>query len=121
MTLNVHHKQYHGDPWEASNDSLETLCENCHEERGKINKEFMSLATCDAFSLMRDEWAQCTVDLILAAAYRLKIRLSVNAHSGALRITRPRHSPLTETQLIEHIESAKDEVASELFRRGIAH
>lgn len=29
-SLQVHHKKYHGDPWEASNDDLETLCEHCH-------------------------------------------------------------------------------------------
>lgn len=47
-TLNVHHKQYHGDPWEAPMDSLETLCEECHGARTKINKDFMALDTNEA-------------------------------------------------------------------------
>lgn len=29
-TLNVHHKKYTGEPWEANNEDLETLCETCH-------------------------------------------------------------------------------------------
>lgn len=44
-TLNCHHKQYHGDPWDAPNDSLETLCEECHEDRTALNKHFLSLPT----------------------------------------------------------------------------
>jgi hypothetical protein len=51
-TLNVHHKQYHGDPWEAPMDSLETLCEDCHAKRTEINKEFMALDTRDAIPLI---------------------------------------------------------------------
>ena len=42
-TLNVHHMQYHGDPWDAPNESLETLCELCHEQRTAFNKEIMSM------------------------------------------------------------------------------
>ena len=29
-TLNVHHKKYTGEPWEAPNEDLETVCEDCH-------------------------------------------------------------------------------------------
>lgn len=29
-TLHVHHKKYNGQPWEAKNKDLETLCEHCH-------------------------------------------------------------------------------------------
>lgn len=28
--LQVHHEKYHGDPWEADNSSLTTLCCHCH-------------------------------------------------------------------------------------------
>jgi 5-methylcytosine-specific restriction endonuclease McrA len=28
--LHVHHEKYIGDPWEAPNDSLKTLCSLCH-------------------------------------------------------------------------------------------
>lgn len=29
-TLNVHHKKYTGEPWEAPDEDLETVCEDCH-------------------------------------------------------------------------------------------
>jgi hypothetical protein len=50
-TLNVHHKEYHGDPWDAPDDSLETLCESCHEDRKKINKWFLNLPTGHSISV----------------------------------------------------------------------
>lgn len=34
--LHVHHCHYEKDPWDASNDVLLTLCEDCHERRGKV-------------------------------------------------------------------------------------
>lgn len=34
-TLNVHHKSYFGEPWEAPNKSLVTLCEPCHKEESE--------------------------------------------------------------------------------------
>jgi len=42
-TLHVHHKQYHGNPWDAHMDSLETLCEVCHEYRAELNRRFLDL------------------------------------------------------------------------------
>ena len=30
-TLNIHHEQYQGDPWEISNDHLKTVCAHCHD------------------------------------------------------------------------------------------
>ena len=30
LTLHVHHEEYGGDPWEAPDDKLKTLCEFCH-------------------------------------------------------------------------------------------
>jgi hypothetical protein len=50
-TLNVHHKQYHGDPWDAPMPSLETLCEACHGRRGELNKRILSLPSKIAFSI----------------------------------------------------------------------
>lgn len=29
--LHVHHSSYKGDPWQAEDSELTTLCENCHE------------------------------------------------------------------------------------------
>lgn len=30
-TLNVHHEQYKGEPWDVPNELLKTVCEHCHE------------------------------------------------------------------------------------------
>lgn len=37
-TLQVHHLEYHGEPWETPNKHLITLCEHCHHEVEKIKK-----------------------------------------------------------------------------------
>ena len=34
QTLHVHHKAYHGMPWDVSDHSLQTLCEKCHQALG---------------------------------------------------------------------------------------
>jgi 5-methylcytosine-specific restriction endonuclease McrA len=36
-TLHVHHKAYIGDPWEADNEKLSTVCENCHYVIEKVS------------------------------------------------------------------------------------
>ena len=38
-TLNVHHFEYHGDPWSTPPELLITLCEQCHENEGYARKE----------------------------------------------------------------------------------
>lgn len=50
-TLNVHHKEYHGNPWDAPSESLETLCEPCHKERSDNNKWWLALPTRDALKI----------------------------------------------------------------------
>jgi hypothetical protein len=30
-TLNIHHLEYKGEPWESPNEKLITVCEDCHE------------------------------------------------------------------------------------------
>ena len=58
-TLHVHHLIYSpGEPWEAPDDTLECLCEDCHERREAFNALFgrgrMKTQKClvflDAFS-----------------------------------------------------------------------
>lgn len=45
-TLNVHHFEYHGEPWEVENKLLITLCESCHswegDNRGGEEKKLLS-------------------------------------------------------------------------------
>ena len=31
IPFNVHHLRYHKEPWNARDEDLETLCEQCHE------------------------------------------------------------------------------------------
>lgn len=40
-TLNVHHRWYQGEPWDAPDEALVTLCEPCHdfESRHRANME----------------------------------------------------------------------------------
>jgi len=44
-TLCVHHFEYHGNPWDAPNDALVTLCESCHgdetDHRKGCEEEFL--------------------------------------------------------------------------------
>lgn len=61
ITLHVHHKVYEQgkDPWEYDNDSLVTLCEDCHKQETKnpdfemLKSLFMLVIECtDAFKEM---------------------------------------------------------------------
>lgn len=36
--LQVHHKEYLGNPWEAKDEDLETLCAHCHKAETEVNK-----------------------------------------------------------------------------------
>lgn len=38
-TLNVHHLEYNGDPWETENKKLVTLCEDCHKQVESLKDE----------------------------------------------------------------------------------
>jgi hypothetical protein len=38
ITLAIHHKQYNGEPWQAHNDDLTTLCYVCHTVVEDIKK-----------------------------------------------------------------------------------
>ncbi len=44
-TLNVHHLQYHGEPWEAPDAELETLCEGCHKWRTDFDQRMRVMPT----------------------------------------------------------------------------
>ncbi len=50
-TLNIHHKRYTREPWDARPSDLETLCEKCHEARTSIDRYFRWLSTKDAIAL----------------------------------------------------------------------
>jgi hypothetical protein len=37
--LHIHHEKYNGNPWDAKNDDLSTLCKHCHILIEKLKKE----------------------------------------------------------------------------------
>jgi hypothetical protein len=76
LTLNVHHKEYHGNPWDAPNESLETLCERCHKRRRDVNASFLSLSTSDALCL------SSILDMGLATGQLYEIEKSLTTQFG---------------------------------------
>jgi len=76
-TLNVHHLQYHGEPWEAEMDELETLCETCHEWRTRWNNGQKNLAT--KFAMELDEILPDSQDGLVALTCINKAMLQARA------------------------------------------
>lgn len=38
-TLHVHHNEYNGDPWNANDEKLDTVCDICHDMFHKYNSD----------------------------------------------------------------------------------
>lgn len=81
FTLNIHHITYHGDPWDAPNTELVTLCEHCHgivkhcvtdEQRRSFNMWLMA-TTMWAGNFLSDPYDQC-----VAESYREASSCSIN-------------------------------------------
>ena len=49
-TLHVHHKAYNKNPWDAKDDDLETLCEDCHKTETKRKKKIKEVVA------LLDDW-----------------------------------------------------------------
>jgi 5-methylcytosine-specific restriction endonuclease McrA len=50
LTLHVHHKEYEGEPWDAPDDKLKTICETCHAKKSdKILQIAKLLKALDLF------------------------------------------------------------------------
>lgn len=45
VTLNVHHVSYHGEPWDAPDNALQCLCEDCHTDHHNGDKVLYIRAT----------------------------------------------------------------------------
>jgi hypothetical protein len=66
-TLNVHHWEYNGDPWEAGDDNLCTVCVSCHEliearkKRGLPTRAGKMHRFLEAGEIIKkgDEWWAC--------------------------------------------------------------
>ena len=89
-TLNMHHKQYHGDPWDAPDDSLETLCEKCHENRKAHNTAFLSLDSYSAHAvheilLLTKDQFQDVMDIALCVREFPQISDAVQKFANCMR------------------------------------
>lgn len=62
--LQVHHLKYHGKPWDAPDEHLETLCDECHEWRTEWDNKFgRSLVRTLFFkNLVKVMWWACKED-----------------------------------------------------------
>jgi hypothetical protein len=58
-TLHVHHKRYHGEPWEAGDDDLQSLCEDCHEELGPHPKAGLWWAGGGDYRIVAEHCPSC--------------------------------------------------------------
>lgn len=124
-TLNVHHKQYRGNPWEAKMEMLETLCESCHERRTNLNNSFLELPSKVAFARFsgeveteRSQNLRAQWDEILRFL-RIDSTTFPKAGSGEIWIgeiiDKPRHQ-----ELFVHTALDYDRMGKEL-NYGIAH
>jgi len=55
-TLVVHHYKYSGEPWEAEDIHLITLCESCHESEHRDIKEYKKLLENTMVGLSADSY-----------------------------------------------------------------
>ena len=56
--LQIHHKKYYGEPWEADNSDLITLCEHCHkcyEMMKRVDFTVMKIVNSGAFKLIKTD------------------------------------------------------------------
>lgn len=65
-TLNIHHLEYAGEPWECPIDKLLTLCENCHE-----------IVSTYGYDLRKNDIEITRVNLPAAKAYLLFDELAI--------------------------------------------
>ncbi len=56
MTLAVHHLVYSGEPWEAPDQYLETLCEWCHDIREQFNRAMDGRSTIPTSVVIELYW-----------------------------------------------------------------
>lgn len=58
--LHIHHNAYKGNPWEISNEHLETLCKNCHAivEKNKSFCPFTLINDLDNMLLHGDKFSR---------------------------------------------------------------
>lgn len=64
-TLHIHHERYSGEPWDAPNNSLKTLCAACHSEE-ECRKKFENLMALknNGVNQLVLEWMTALVPLI---------------------------------------------------------
>lgn len=71
--LHVHHKRYKGQPWQAKDDDMQTLCTQCHKALGPHPKAGIWYGSGDCIyidhcpSCTRNEWMICGNDVCCIA------------------------------------------------------
>jgi hypothetical protein len=119
-TLHVHHLVYSkGDPWDAPMDTLECLCEVCHEFRSEFNRLFgMSalrtaycrsirdrfLSLCDAGQKDHPAW--------VSAHYHKGSKSDSNGGSVLVISESRDHSIKLLSDLLEHLQNKANEEKS---------
>jgi hypothetical protein len=78
-TLHVHHRRYipGRDPWDYPEETLVTLCEDCHEEESASINETCS----DLIAMIRDKFYSNEVYILADAFHLLEVE---NLHSHAV-------------------------------------
>lgn len=100
-SLQIHHLQYNGEPWEAKSEHLQTLCEHCHENESKNRKakenELLNILKLSGY---------CVADLdLFIAAFKTKtfIRPQLNAKIIAFSISNPECLQVVRDRYFVHI------------------
>lgn len=52
-TLHVHHLSYHGEPWEAPSNELDTLCQVCHQLITDLQKDEEEVFDYDKIHILK--------------------------------------------------------------------
>jgi 5-methylcytosine-specific restriction endonuclease McrA len=73
-TLHVHHLRYTGEPWEAPLLDLETVCEDCHSERGRVETQFKLLGAWRVLNEMPEIMSASDEEMawVLAALHEVR-------------------------------------------------
>lgn len=74
--LHVHHKRYRGQPWEAGNDDMQTLCTKCHIALGPHPKAgiwYERYSWCTPPCLIINHCPKCRRNAWFANTYRRRI------------------------------------------------
>lgn len=85
-TLHVHHLSYHGEPWEAPSDELDTLCEHCHHFIEWIAREHIEEYDYSKIAIYRI-FMEDKEDILFAAGSDGMLYVCVRGHDYQIHAT----------------------------------